>query len=838
MTQPPALANPLEKIEPFPERAPAGLLLLAAIVGIYLDRSLQPPWVVWILALGSCVAFSLLAAYLRHAGSRVQNGHRSAAILLACTAAWGGWHHLWWSDPPPNHIYHLSTPTGRLITLNGIVADSGWVRTRRSEMKESLWDVDCQGWIDRDSQIVPAPGRVRVICADPQLIEQPERWLVGERQSLTGRLIRPADASNPEAFDYRRWLRSQRVEAILRIDHLASVVSQPETPTLLQSLKNWRVQLRRNAIDHLQAGTDSVTATVAEALLLGTRSSLPEELRQSFVASGLLHVLAISGMNVGILWWSLMRLCCGTGISYRTSSALVMLGLLGYAWLTDANPPIVRATVFAIALQAAGLLNRPMGLLQGLSLAAVIVLIVNPTDLFNAGAQLSFLAVATLAVIQRLWQSWQSEGGWLFRDSQPAPWYHLPHVWEKTWRYFLQSGLLTGAIWFVTAPLVASRFHFLSPIGLILGVVTSPLILVLLWAGYAWLLVLAIVPPLSPLFLLVFTTLLRLLMAIAIGGSQWLGGQLYLIGPPPWWVLGFYAALALAFVRPGLWKQWWWKGSLVWLNAGLLWLLIPTAPQGLVCDVLSVGHGLAVVIRGPAGQTLVYDVGSLSGGAIAAEAVAQSLWQAGHCKIDALVLSHADADHCNGVEELVKRVQPGLLLFHSSLENNSFPTPRQMIATWKEAGGITRPIIAGEQIDWDPAVRIDVWQPRMDSRYSSDNANSVVLAVGYAGRTILLTGDLEKEGLEDLLRRPRTPVDVLIAPHHGGLASNTAEFGAWTNPAWVAISSSSFDVVQRLKQRYPSEAVLLNTATSGRIRFSVALEGDLAVSVFRKTIFP
>ncbi|OYW23369.1 MAG: hypothetical protein B7Z55_03590, partial [Planctomycetales bacterium 12-60-4] len=253
----------------------------------------------------------------------------------------------------------------------------------------------------------------------------------------------------------------------------------------------------------------------------------------------------------------------------------------------------------------------------------------------------------------------------------------------------------------------------------------------------------------------------------------------------------------------------------------------------VVCDVLSVGHGLAIVIQGPSGHTLVYDAGSLVGGEIAAEAVSQTLWQSGQSRIDALIVSHADIDHCNGVPILAGRLQPGALLTHASFAESDKPISASVLRSWFAAGGTAAHLGAGDRLEWDTGTTVEVWQPAHATRYGRENANSLIVSLVYAGRRLLFTGDLEREGLADLLRRRRCPIDYLVAPHHGSRLANTAEFGAWTHPGWAAVSSGNIAATETIRQRYPPDTVLLNTVTSGRIRCVINPDGEIRLHTFR-----
>jgi competence protein ComEC len=805
-------------------RAPATWLLGAALAGIALDRWQQPPVI---------VGWSLLLLGL---GFALASGRRprfaAASLLVSWGALFGLWHHTWWADPPPGSIYHHATDLGEVVALRGRVVEPAWLRERPGELPQVVCLIAAQALQDAAGTWRETAGHLRLMVDLAQPLPAPPEWRAGTELEIVGRLVRPSVAGQPGGFDYRQWLRAQGVTALVRAQHLVAVEVRASSPTSWEELRNWRHAWRTRAGAELRAGTDPALATVAEALLLGTRSPLGEDLRNAFLASGTLHVLAISGLNIAILWWGLMRAVRLCGLRSGVGDGVVIGMLLLYAWLTDANPPLVRAVTFAITLQLAELSGRRVGAWQALSLAALIVLARNPTDAFSPGAWLSFLAVGVLSLSQRWLRARDFDEADRLEAALPKGWLAKCH---DKFRRMLRDGAVTSTtVWLTTAPLVAWRFHFVSFSGLLLNIVLGPWIGVLLWVGYLWLLVYACVPMLSSPLLWVFAALLRGLIAVITWVGAWDQGAGWFVGPPGWWLAGFYLGLWWTLRPPGWWtwrRQW--RTGLTWVNVGLAAGLLPTAPRGLVCDILDVGHGLAIVLRGPDGRVLLYDCGSLSGGELAAETMSLALWQAGCSRIDGLILSHADADHCNGVALLTKRFRPGLLLKHGSFDDSPQPTVDVVRNAWRDAGGAETTIAAGDRIEWDAAVRTTVWLPGLKTRYPRDNANSLVLAIEYAGRRIVLTGDLEQGGLVDLLARPRDTIDLFLAPHHGSPRSNIDLLGAWAHPGWVVLSAADPRQTAKLADRYPADTPLLNTAAHGRIRTVITPDGDLTVETFR-----
>jgi competence protein ComEC len=143
-----------------------------------------------------------------------------------------------------------------------------------------------------------------------------------------------------------------------------------------------------------------------------------------------------------------------------------------------------------------------------------------------------------------------------------------------------------------------------------------------------------------------------------------------------------------------------------------------------------------------------------------------------------------------------------------------------------------RCVQAGDKLKLDDTVALEILHPEGGFRDSEDNANSVVLRVEYAGRRLLLTGDLEGAGLACLLEQSPQAVDVLMSPHHGSRVANPPALGEWATPRHVVTSTAEADAVVQLRDRYAEEVTLWSTANSGAVEVTISPQGDLRVTPF------
>jgi competence protein ComEC len=267
-------------------------------------------------------------------------------------------------------------------------------------------------------------------------------------------------------------------------------------------------------------------------------------------------------------------------------------------------------------------------------------------------------------------------------------------------------------------------------------------------------------------------------------------GHAFVPGPSWAWVLVAYGLLAVSTAagvsRWPLRRVAW--GLLVgWVALGLVLPRIPHRNGRPEAEVLAVGHGLAIVIQ--AGEeTILYDCGRMHDPSVGRRIVAPALWARGVSRLDAVILSHADADHYNGLPDLLERFPIAEIRIPPGFAGPANPGAIQLLKTVRARGVPVRTITEGDQ--WETAgARLSVWHPPESfSPSSSDNARSIVLDIESSDRHLLLTGDLEREGLTRLLGRPAFPLDAILAPHHGGRSANPESLYTWARPDLVVVS--------------------------------------------------
>jgi competence protein ComEC len=250
-----------------------------------------------------------------------------------------------------------------------------------------------------------------------------------------------------------------------------------------------------------------------------------------------------------------------------------------------------------------------------------------------------------------------------------------------------------------------------------------------------------------------------------------------------------------------------------------------TAATGekLECTFVAVGHGTSVLLELPDGRALLYDAGTLGSPHSGGQAVSGVLWSRGITHLDAIIISHADSDHYNAIPAVLERFSVGAIYVSPVMFSKDSAALTALRETIEDAGVPLYELSSLDRLATLDEYRLDVLHPLPAGVAGSDNANSIVLLVEYAGRRILLPGDLESPGLEDLLSEQPLDCDVVMAPHHGSAKSNPGGFAAWSDPEYVVISGGhpDDDTAPVIATYAQSGAAVLHTAEAGAVRVTI-----------------
>ena len=652
-----------------------------------------------------------------------------------------------------------------------------------------------------DGRLVEVPRRIYLgwySASSADLPGQtPEDVQPGERWRLRVRLKAAHGHVNPRGFDYELWLWEQGIRVT---GYVRQGKNDPPPQRLSQSGRHpveWlRQQVRDRILERLQTTRvpDGLAGVIA-ALVTGDQAAIDRSAWDVFRATGVAHLMSISGLHVTLLGWLAARLL---GALWRRSA------LWGRPWALHWPAPQVSAWGGLVVAAAYALFTgwglpaqRTVCMLAAVTLlrsqarhgsaaqvwvaAGCVVLGFDPWALLQPGFWLSFVAVgalmATFASADHRTPGTQREKG----SSHSA----------GAWRVALVhvQGLLREQ-WVVTlalAPLSLLFFGQLSLVGMLANLLAIPWVTLLVTP-------LALLGMLLPWCWELAAWALEPLAALLGQWAAWPWASVSMAMPPwPLAAVALLGAVGLVWRGPWSWRVW---GVPLMLPA-LLWQPPRPAPGHFELLAADVGQGNAVLLR-TARRSLLYDAGPrYSPESDAGHRVLVPLLTQFNDKLDVLMLSHRDSDHTGGAPAVLA-MQPQVTVW-SSLEAGHPLVQRP---------GHER-CDAGRRWHWD-GVDFEVLHPQPGAASPRPNALSCVLRVQGAGGSALLAGDIEAAQERELLAQGLEPVDLLLVPHHGSKTSSSEVFLDALTPGLALVQAGyrnrfghpAAEVAQRYRSRH------------------------------------
>ncbi len=592
---------------------------------------------------------------------------------------------------------------------------------------------------------------------------------------LTGRFKKGRERRNPGEFDYNAYLKTKGIEGIITIDTLTNIKVIYESPELFS---NSIFQVRKYINKQISLMHNSETAALLRGLLLADRREIDQETKTQFINSGVIHVLAVSGLHVGFIALIFIILFGRFNIYLR--SVLTIIGLLLFMILTGVPPSVFRATVMALVIIVAFLTNRSTNIFNSLAIAALIILIINPDEIYSPGFQLSFSAVIAIGVIYPI----------ISRVINRL------QIKSKFVRYVLLFMAVSFAAQIGTMPFTLIYFGKLSVIALAANIIVIPAIGIIISLAVVTLIIGSIFPPIA-LYYAAANDLITWLMLNLINFTGDLNfSHFRIVGYSIYDSVVFYFFIALFIYFIGRYKT----------KLAIVILLILTISNVILFSFLDdeellpenqlsvlmvdVGQGDSFIIKFPNNKTALIDAGEATFYFDYGERVILPLLNyLGIEKIDYGFVSHLDLDHYGGFVALILEdrigeiYKPALdtsltkdLKFEKFLKNKNIPITyydKQSL----EIGNCKVYILTNKE---------------ESEFYSlSSNNRSGILKMVYGESSFLFTGDAEKRVENILIDNYQSflDVDVLKVGHHGSKTSSYDEFLQYTSPQYALISA-------------------------------------------------
>ncbi len=676
-------------------------------------------------------------------------------------------------------------------------------------------------------EIIKAKGKVLLRMHFPW----PDEYLPGARLAIRATVKRPHRTMTPGAFDYPSFLAAQDIwiTGYVRSPQLLLEIERP--PSFFETLVHLP-EKTRNTIGHFidKALAAQNNTGIYRALLIGDRSQIPKAVEENYRASGLAHLLCISGMHLSLIglllagvFFLLLRQSEYITLLVPIKKTALLLSLpflVVYTFLAGLNPAAIRACLMAATVCLIFCNNRPRSGMTMIAAAALLILFFSPQALFNPSLQLSFAAIVAIFLVSpdltRI----------LFSNHSKQ---RLTATLSAVPRWITASLVVSFAATLGTAPLVISHFHRLPLLGPFTNLVVEPLLC--FWAlpwGFLALLILPGAPELSATLLTIGHIAIDQANKIAAFSAAIPQSCIWLPKPPTLLIIAYYATFLL-FFAPLRYRLL--RFCVFALSAAIL--LVPNfsrpwhLPESPTITFIDVGQGSATLIELPSGENILIDGGASSYGisTVGERILAPFLWHKGITTLEAIIITHPDSDHYNGVPFLIEHFTPKLLW--TSTVNSGEPSYQQLLALCNTQHVQVFLTKSDDHLQYGQTT-ISCISNCLQERNGKRNSNDgLVLLMESQGTTILFPGDIEKDTETELVaKKLLTPVDLLVAAHHGSQTSNSQAFLEATTPQAIIVSAA-----QSKKQRYPSPALRNYSLTNSIPLYTTHSNGSLILTI-------
>ena len=658
----------------------------------------------------------------------------------------------------------------------------------------------------------------------------------GQKLLIAGTFKEADGKRNNSGFDYKEYLKINKMHGIITAKQESiKVLKEKNLNIILININRCNNKIKENANKLF----DKNEANLLSGILIGDKEGIEKEVQENFRDSNLSHMLAVSGAHVSYVILGITYALKKVKVNKLWSNMITIVTLCCFIFLTGASSSVIRACIMAIYIIIGHMMHRKTKLISSVSLSLLIILILNPYKLFDIGLQLSY--GGTIGII-------------LFSGvlAKKAKLNNLLEGFVNKLKYRVKQLIVVCvSANLIIFPIIAAHYSTMSLTFVISNICAGPILGVIIILGFITIFVSFISIDIAKPFALILNIFIQILMYITKICSSLPFSKIYIKTPSLSQIIIYYMILIFMYYICKIRKK---KRRLIHRKLLrtvqnkkvqklfiIVIILIFTSMQILKClpsDLtiyfIDVGQGDSTLIVTPNHKTILIDGGGTefeSDFDIGKQTLLPEILGQRITKIDYLLISHFDSDHATGVAQILGKIDVSSIILTRQLEENDIY--RHILSIAKEKKIKLIYVKEGDVLKIG-GIKISIIHPENKLMINNPmNNNSIVCKVEYNSFSMLLTGDIEMEAEELILRKNiNLKADVLKVAHHGSKTSTTGEFLKAINPkvALIGVGKNnnfghpSNEVIQRLKE---NGTRIYRTDENGEISITVNKKGRI-----------
>lgn len=662
----------------------------------------------------------------------------------------------------------------------------------------------------------------------------------GDKICIKGIYKEPEKARNYGSFSYKEYLKTKGIYGSINVSKLDIKLIKKNNVNIINRFANY---LSTKIVQNVERNIEEKQAGLLIGILLGNKDYLKEEIEQNFKDSNLSHMLAVSGAHVSYIILGITYFFNKAKFNKRISKIITIILLLFFIVLVGGTPSVTRACLMAVYLIIGTLIYKKADIKSSICLSLLIIIIKNPYSLFDIGLQLSYGGTIGIILfsgkILKIANIKNENCNQKNKEKEKKNKNKLKDIIIKIISYIKQMAIISICANAIIMPIMAYHFSTISITFIISNILAGPILGIIVILGFIYCIFSIVFSPISLILSFILKIFLNILIEITNICSKLPFSKIYVKTPSLLLICAYYSCIFINLkfefknIICKLKKIGYKKIISIILIVLLIFQIIKIIPKDLKINFIDVGQGDSTLIVTPKNKTILIDGGGSSNSNydVGKKTLLPYLLDRGITKIDYIIISHFDTDHATGVAQILGKIDVSSIILTRQLEEND--TYRHILSIAKEKKIKLIYVKEGDVLKIG-GVKISIIHPENKLMINNPmNNNSIVCKVEYNSFSMLLTGDIEMEAEELILRKNiNLKADVLKVAHHGSKTSTTEEFLKAVNPkvALIGVGKNnnfghpSNEVVQRLKE---NGTRIYRTDENGEISITVNKKGRI-----------